>query len=401
MLYRTLQTALEAAPTLFCGLVLAGLIRGLIRPELLRRWFTNNSRIGPLRACAIGFLLPVCSFGVLPVAWELRRAGVARATGLTFLLMAPLANPLSLASALKKLGGQGVIALNTYLGLLLAACAVLAGVSILLGRWLPEAVSSSPDLPSLPQDDFRRLIVVALTPSRGLTGILALFLIVGSIGSGLLAPYPGGALEQAANDRSRALEDTLINEKGEKQWFEIGACAALAALIFAGIVYRVIGEKATPRYQMSRSAQPLTAAPGSNWRKPVSAPHLALAGLIAGLILVVGGLYFVYPPPAAVLEEMNGIQIELNLTLKTEPLTRQNALQLVTQWQRLQSKLVLGDFLRRGRFNSPLRQPSEELRVGVQKLRTALIEMYSPDELNALYCQARSAATRCRQVVGQ
>jgi hypothetical protein len=515
VLYRTLQTALEAAPTLLCGLVLAGLIRGLIKPELLHRWFTNDPRIGPLRACAIGFLLPVCSFGVLPVAWELRRAGVARATVLTFLLTAPLANPISLASALQKLGGQGVFAINAYLGLLLGACAFLAGVGVLLGRWLHEAASSSPDLPSLPQDVFRRLIIVALTPARGLTGILALFLIVGLIGSGLLALYPGGALEQAANDRSiyaplhmglaalpaqippekgsmllcemlltkvsfgmalvflvlgigmnlgtlvwiawvygsrfaacaippvlvvtlllghllpfslpnlppdaakgrhfleiesksgaeiaktRALEDTLINEKGEKQWFEIGACAALAALIFAGIVCRVIGEKATPRYQMSRSAQPLTAAPGSNWSKPVSAPHLALAGLVVGLILVVGGLYFVYPSPAAVLEEMNGIQIELNLTLKTEPLARLNALQLVAQWQRLQSKLVFGDFLRRGRFNSPLRQPSEELRLGTQKLRTALIEMTSTDELNALYGEARSAATRCRQAVGQ
>jgi len=200
--------------------------------------------------------------------------------------------------------------------------------------------------------------------------------------------------------RTRALEDTLVNDKGDLQWVEIGACVALGALVLLGIVSRVIGEITSLHYLMTLPPKQATGPTNSGWKRPLSASHLAIAGLVLVLGIVMGGMYIVYPSPAAVLEEMNGIQIELNLTLKTDPLARQNALQLTSQWQRLQSKLVLGDFLRRGRFDSPLRQPSQDLRVGIQKLRAALIEVKPAEELNALYAEARQAATRCRQAVG-
>ena len=514
ILFRTLQTALEAAPTLLCGLVLAGLMRGIIGTEFLRRWFTNDSKVGPVRACLIGFLLPVCSFGVLPVAWELRRAGIPRATVLTFLLSAPLANPISVTYALQKLGGQGTFAISVFAALLSVALIILGGLGVLLGRWLPESAAPAPTLPPLPSDDFRRLIVAALTSARGITGILALFLIAGLLGSGLLALYPGGALERATNDssylaplhmalaalpaqvppekgstllcdmllsgvsfgvafvfltlgigvnvgtlvwivwvygvrvavaliplllatalivgfalpfslpglpadaaqgrhfleieaksgpeinRKRAFEDTLTNDKGDLQWVEIGACAALGTLILLGIVCRVIGDVASLHYQMTRPSKPTANPSNSNLKRQLSGSQLALAGLGVGLLVVVAGMYVVYPSPGTLLDEMNSLQIELNLTLKTEPLARQNALQLVSRWQRLQSKLVFGDFLRRGRFDSPLRQPGEELRVGIQKLRSALVEMNPAEELKPLYDDARKAATRCRQAVG-
>src|SRR5258708_4153009 len=107
VLFRALQCLLEAAPTLLCGLVTAGLMRGIVGPEALRRWFTDDTRFGPARACLLGLLLPVCSLGVLPVAWELRRAGVPRVIVLTFLLSAPLTNPFALASSLQTLESQG------------------------------------------------------------------------------------------------------------------------------------------------------------------------------------------------------------------------------------------------------------------------------------------------------
>src|SRR5262245_34161160 len=101
--YRTLQGALEGAPTLLCGLLVAGLLRGIIGPAAIRRWFTDDPKIGPVRAWLTGILLPVCSLGVLPIAWELRRAGVPRATVITVLLAAPLADPFSLTYAFQKL----------------------------------------------------------------------------------------------------------------------------------------------------------------------------------------------------------------------------------------------------------------------------------------------------------
>src|SRR5262245_3819098 len=97
--FRTLQGALAAAPTLLCGLVIAGLIRGMIGPVAVRSWFTDDPRVGPVRAWLIGVLLPVCSLGVLPIVWELRRCGVQRATLLAFLWAASV-QEISSSSAL-------------------------------------------------------------------------------------------------------------------------------------------------------------------------------------------------------------------------------------------------------------------------------------------------------------
>lgn len=512
--YRILQTGLEAAPTLLCGLVLAGLIRGMIRPDQVRRLFGDDPRLGPIRACLLGFLLPVCSFGVLPVAWELKRAGVARATVLTFLLSAPIANPISLGYAWQKLSDQGALATSILFGLILGAFVVLAGLGILWSRLLPESTTPNVDLPTLPADPARRLFVAGLAAARGATGILVLFLLVGLLGSGLLALHPGGALERAAYDgtryaplhmalmalpaqippekggfllcdmlltrvplgiafvfltfgvgmnlgtliwipwvygtrvavcilpatfgalllvgyalpltlpnlandsggrhfleieisggadiaRARALEDTLTNEKGETQWLQIGACAVLGALFLTGIVCRVIGEAATPEFQMTRPSRISEAGSLSPWTRRLGAPQLALVGLGLGLIVVLGGFFIAYPAPSALLNEMSGVQVELNLALKSKSLDREQVLSLIAQWQRLQNKLLIGDFLRRGRLNSPLRQPAEELRAGIARLRTALIEDKPPEELASLYAEARKAANRCREAAGQ
>ena len=98
--------------------------------------------------------------------------------------------------------------------------------------------------------------------------------------------------------RTRALEDTLTNEKGETQWLQIGACSVLGALLLAGIACRVIGEAATVEYQMARPGP--SAEPGRSRHGQGGSEHLAgAAGLILCLIVVAAGLYIAYPAPAA------------------------------------------------------------------------------------------------------
>ena len=116
VLFRTAQTVLDAAPTLLCGLFVAGLMRGMIGPEPLRQWFSADDRIGPVRAWITGLLLPVCSFGVLPIAWELKRAGVPRAS--LVVLMATAASfrlplePIVLVLGVDALMDMGRTAIN-------------------------------------------------------------------------------------------------------------------------------------------------------------------------------------------------------------------------------------------------------------------------------------------------
>ncbi len=201
VLFRTLQSGLESIPTLLCGLFVAGLIRGMIGPGAVRRWFTDDPQVGPIRAWFTGVMLPVCSLGVVPIAWELRRAGVPRATILTFLLAAPLADPFSLIDAFQKMEGQGPFGLGVFVFLLVGSFIVLVGLGVLLGRWQPET-TTPPSLTPLPASGLRRVGITFLAAARGLTGGLFPNVVVGLFGSGLLAVVSGGALERAANDQS-------------------------------------------------------------------------------------------------------------------------------------------------------------------------------------------------------
>ncbi|HEY1380094.1 MAG TPA: permease, partial [Gemmataceae bacterium] len=93
---RTGQLAVEASTTLLCGLLVAGVLRRMLGAAGTRRLFGGAGWCGLLRAWAVGTVLPVCSLGVIPIARELRRAGVPGGTILAFVLAAPHINPLSL-----------------------------------------------------------------------------------------------------------------------------------------------------------------------------------------------------------------------------------------------------------------------------------------------------------------
>ena len=93
---RAVAAAANAAPTVLCGLVVAAVIRELFGPALTRRLLAAGSWWSLVRAWLLGMLLPVCSIGAIPVALELRRAGLAGGAVLAFAVSAPLFNPISL-----------------------------------------------------------------------------------------------------------------------------------------------------------------------------------------------------------------------------------------------------------------------------------------------------------------
>src|SRR5919108_1771700 len=93
---RSGQIAIESSMTLLCGLLVAGVMRRMLGTEGTRRLFGGPGWKGLFRAWAVGTVLPVCSLGVIPIAREMRRAGVPSGTILAFVLAAPHINPLSL-----------------------------------------------------------------------------------------------------------------------------------------------------------------------------------------------------------------------------------------------------------------------------------------------------------------
>ncbi len=86
---RIAQAMVAAAPFLVAGVVVAGLLRGMVGTKRVRAILGVGHWTGPLRAWALGILLPICSLGAIPVArgakagWHSQRDRTQLCTGCT------------------------------------------------------------------------------------------------------------------------------------------------------------------------------------------------------------------------------------------------------------------------------------------------------------------------------
>jgi uncharacterized membrane protein YraQ (UPF0718 family) len=191
ILLRTGQVAVEASTTLLVGLLVAGVMRRMLGAEGTRRLFGGAGWKGLLRAWAVGTVLPVCSLGVIPIAREMRRAGVPSGTILAFVLAAPHINPLSLLYGLTL--SEPLVIVCFALGSLVVALAAGAAWDRFLALREDEAPAGDELLPA---PGPKRLAAVAVTAAReavgptmgyaliglGLTGAMAGLLPFGCLG---------------------------------------------------------------------------------------------------------------------------------------------------------------------------------------------------------------------------
>ncbi|MEX0820434.1 MAG: permease [Pirellulaceae bacterium] len=195
---RFVQAAAFAAPYVICGLVLAGVLRVLVRPSRVRKALDGDAVSGPLRGWAFGLLLPVCSLGALPVCRELLRLGVSRRTVFAFLLAAPLFHPLTLAYALSVMD----VAL---LAVMLAGSAIVVALASRLVTVLEPAEQSRDEASAVKPErvpfGLRRMLAIGVVAAEKLRGAYLGEIALGLIGAGLVggllrADTVGGALAQ-------------------------------------------------------------------------------------------------------------------------------------------------------------------------------------------------------------
>ena len=122
---RVVQGFASAAPTLLVGLLIASILRYYLGGSGTRRLFGGQSLRSLPQSWLVGMLLPVCSIGVLPILFEMRRSKVKPGAMSAFALSAPLFNPLSLLYGLTLsrpavivLFALGSLVVVTTLGLL-------------------------------------------------------------------------------------------------------------------------------------------------------------------------------------------------------------------------------------------------------------------------------------------
>lgn len=83
----------QAIPFILLGVVLSAVLAHFVSEEVLFRIFPQGKVRGIVVASLVGCIFPVCECGNVPVARRLVQKGVHPAVALTFLLAAPVMNP--------------------------------------------------------------------------------------------------------------------------------------------------------------------------------------------------------------------------------------------------------------------------------------------------------------------
>ena len=132
---------LEALPFLLIGVLIAGMARWIAPGGGWLKRLPSQPLLAPLTGAALGFALPACECGNVPVARRLLASGAPLGSALGFLFAAPVLNPIVLASTWAAFPHQPWLLAARPLAALLLALAL----SALLQQW-PEGQLLEPAL---------------------------------------------------------------------------------------------------------------------------------------------------------------------------------------------------------------------------------------------------------------
>lgn len=135
---------IEAVPFLFLGTLASGIVEVFFSREELARLLPRNPILGAFTGSLLGLFFPVCKCGVVPLTRRLFQKGVPTAVGISFLLAAPVLNPIVIASTYAAFGFGQVFWGRMGLTLLIA---VLTGIIFSRQGDVNQLLRSSVELP--------------------------------------------------------------------------------------------------------------------------------------------------------------------------------------------------------------------------------------------------------------
>ena len=115
---------LEALPFLLIGVLIAGAARWIAPGGRWLQRLPSHPLLAPLSGAALGFALPACECGNVPVARRLLAGGAPLGAALGFLFAAPVLNPIVLASTWAAFPNQPWLLAARPLSALLLAVAL-------------------------------------------------------------------------------------------------------------------------------------------------------------------------------------------------------------------------------------------------------------------------------------
>ena len=198
---------LEAIPFLLLGVAIAGLARWLVPQNAWVQRLPKNPLLAPITGALMGFALPACECGNVPVARRLLASGAPMGTAFGFLFAAPVLNPIVLASTWAAFPDQPWLLVARPLG----AFVIAVLLSLLLVQ-LPET----------------QLLEHALLSERRMSQPLSTVGLLERSG-GLV----GDPIQELTPTQSTRLRATDVLEQSSREFLDLLALLVLGCLIAA------------------------------------------------------------------------------------------------------------------------------------------------------------------------
>jgi uncharacterized protein len=133
---------LQSLPFVLVGVFASAFVQQHLTGQMVARWMPRRPLAAVVLSSLFGFVVPVCDCGVIPLARRLTAKGVPVYAATSFLVAAPVINPVVLLStAFAFQGNPGVAALR--LGMTFS---VAVAVGLLASTLFPAARSNLPSL---------------------------------------------------------------------------------------------------------------------------------------------------------------------------------------------------------------------------------------------------------------
>ena len=155
-----LSILLEGAPFILLGTLISGFIDAYLPPGLIDRWLPKNKVLAVILSGLLGAVFPVCECAVVPVIRRLIRKGLPVSCAITYMLSAPIINPIVAVSTMKafstSVGQFSLRATETVAhgpafmtsGRLLLAFLVTVGVGLVVLRFRNHSILRSGIIPN-------------------------------------------------------------------------------------------------------------------------------------------------------------------------------------------------------------------------------------------------------------
>ena len=136
----------EAVPFLLAGSLVSGMLEVFVGKKLLERLIPRHPVPAAFVGSLLGFIFPVCECGVVPVTRRLYQKGMPLTVGVSFLLAAPVINPIVLLSTVAVFGWGPVVYGRFAFTIIIAT---LIGLVFMVARPRDVLVPESVEMPTL------------------------------------------------------------------------------------------------------------------------------------------------------------------------------------------------------------------------------------------------------------